>query len=641
MKITASLLNSMKIELNDIIFFLIILLFGGYLTFFPHVNLTIKIFFTIISLTSAVIFIRRGEFRHFSYTSNPPNFLFFFKISIFLAALTWLAFYRPMLEHYWVGLDEPVLLGIKSPWFDVYDKCCSRPLAGLEAFIGNSITPGQINGLLIINTLCRLVTSIMIFLLVILLVPKAKSLAAAAGILMAINPGELLRFSPGLSSPYVGVVMFFMLASCLFIRSYVIASRTLLLLSCIFLSVSFLHYETIFPVSVLIPFLLLLIPTRPQRLLWAGAWYLTTLLFAIRFILFFLHGSTYQSAYTHHMSVSLFFENFLLLFTPLFKFISPVHSINPISFYYLPVVLGLATFILLILLEKGPSIYRKKQTISSHHRLTQLGLFLFSLIALALAILPETLVSSSVMHVPDFRDNPAMRLEFTTGPWQAIIWASFIGLTSSFLFWPRYWFAIGIAILVFFSVSETLQLQKSKGAINTYLDFQKESNILRNAAPLVMQLPINATVFFIIPDDEPSPFGWGYHIFHMSCLLFGRPGYAGHYSTALGAQHRTFPYSTPINQENYYVPIIGVQNLSFIHIDKQLNLSIFRPKLAIQPTNHSLITSIGPLGPCTVPRATLLANGDLPFLLPKSYLAPPPTKNTYLGDKARGAHAHK
>ncbi len=606
MKSSQCLSDSRISELASMLLFLIVVIAFGYPLISSGALLAAKIGCAGIGTLSAFAFVTRGKPPQVTPPSSMSSSNQILPAATFLAVLTWLAFYRPMLEHYWVGFDEPVLLSINTPWFDAYDKCCARPLAGLEAFLGNFIMPGKIDSLTIMSALERWILATSVFLLVIFLLPGAKSFALASGALMVVNPTELLRFTPGLSLPYGGAMMFLLLASCIFILSYSIASRLLLLLACGLLVVAFLHYETIFPVSVLLPALLWLLPARPQRLLWAIAWYSTTLLAAVRFILFFLRGSTYQSNYSQHFSLSSILENFPLLFKPIFRFISPLYV--PSSITLMPVALGVATFVFLLILDRSPPPPRKKAALAG----------LIAVVAVFVTILPEVSVPVLVKALPGPSSDPTMRLEFTPGPFQAIAWASLVGWVSSFFFRARYWFAGGIALLVTFSGVDSLQLQARKGELNAYLDFQHESNILRAAAPIIKQLPADSVIFFVIPDDEPSPLGFGYHPFHMSCLLFGRPAYAGHYSPAQGIRHRITAYPSPIGQADNYMSLMGVENLVLLVVGKHQNAS----ELKVTLVEHQTSASRSPIvnnafGPCTIPIAKTLPNGELPFLLPK------------------------
>jgi hypothetical protein len=541
-----------------------------------------------------------------------PNFILVILTAIGLGILTWLAFYKPMLEHFWVGYDEPMLLSITTLWFSPYDVCCARPLAGLEAYLGNLLMPGNIDSLPIMQAIERWLLGVGVFLFLVSLLPEAKTFAVAAGFLTVVNPTELLRFTPGLGLPYGGAIMFFVFAIYFFISSYNLASRLLLLFACGFLGIAFLHYESILLVSTIVPFLLWSLPTKPQRGLWAAAWFATTFLFLARFAIFLVSGPAYQSSYSRRYSFSAVIEYFPLVFKPIFRFITPIYDRSLLT--PLPATLGIATFIFLVFIVGC----FKKGLYPQRRQMKFVGLF--SLAAVALTILPGTGVANFVKKaIPNFDGDLTLRLEFIPGPFQAIVWAAAVAWGSSFLFRSQYWFAAGISVLVSCSVLNSLELQAKKGTLNTYLDFQKESDLFRAAAPIIQRSPADSTVFFVIPDDTPSPFGFGYHPFHMTCLLFGREGYAGHYSAKFGFRPRNTAFPSPIDEKENYGTLPPFKNIVILSVDNDQNVT----ELELEPSEmQSAILASSKAADrihnCTTPRANARPNGDLPFLLPKS-----------------------
>jgi len=592
---------------------LLIVLLAATCPLFFTAPFVVNIVCAAIATVGAIVFCKQKTAYETTLLARP-NFYLVLLTAIGLGMLTWLAFYKPMLEHFWIGYDEPVLLSINTPWFPSWDVCCARPLAGLEAYFGNLLMPGTIDSLPFMNALERWILAMGVFLLLVSLLPEAKSFAVAAGFLMVVNPAELLRFSPGLSLPYGGAMIFFIFASYFFVSSYNLASRLLLLLACVFLGAAFLHFEGILLVSTIVPVLLWSLPVRPQRGLWAAAWYATTLLFFDRFAVFLLSGPTYQSNYSRKYSLSALVEYFPLLFKPIFRFITPIYDRN--LFAPLPAALGIATFIFLAFIVGS---FRKQPIGFTPLRQQMKFVGFFSLAAVALTILPGISVASFLMkNIPNFDGDLTSRLEFFPGPFQAIAWAAAVGWACSFLFRSRYWFAAGISVLVSCSVLNSLELQAKKGTLNTYLDFQKESDIFRAAAPIIQRSPADATIFFVIPDDKPSPFGFGYHPFHMTCLLFGREGYAGHYSPQFGFRLRNTAFPSPIDQAANYAPLPGFKNIVILSVDNDQNVT----ELKLTPTEMQSANAVFPTKtaagthPCTIPTASALPNGDLPFLLP-------------------------
>jgi hypothetical protein len=589
--------------------FLLILSAVGY-PLLTGAHFAATIFCAIVALGSAIVFCRQGATYEVSASSRPDLSLVFLT-AVCLGILTWLAFYRPMLEHFWAGYDEPVLLSMNSPWYDYYDKCCARPLAGLEAYFGNLVMPGDIGSLPFVNAVERWLLAVGLFLFMISLIPEAKLFAVATGLLMVVNPAELLRFTPGLGLPYGGVMLFFILASFLFISSYNSASRLLLLLGCSLLGIAFLHYESIFLVSTIIPVLLWWLPARPQRSLWAAAWYSTTFLLLLRFAIFFFSGQTYQSNFARRFTIRTLFENFPLLIKPIFRFITPIYDRN--IFTPLPATLGVATFLFLAFIIGNPN--SQPEGFASQRKQMKF-VWSFSLAAITLAILPLIGVASFLRTIPNLDGDLTSRLEFTPGPFQAIAWAALIGWASSFLPRSRYWFAAGISVLISCSVLNSLELQANKGTLNTYLDFQKESDIFRAAAPMIEHSPVGSTIFFVINDDKPSPFGFGYHPFHMTCLLFGRESYAGHYSPRFGFRQRNTAFPSPIDQADNYTPLTGFTNMIVLSVDNDQNVTELKLTPEMEFWNSASSKPTGGSGSCAVPVASARPNGDLPFLLP-------------------------
>jgi hypothetical protein len=356
------------------------------------------------------------------------------------------------------------------------------------------------------------------------------------------------------------------------------------------------------------PVLLWLLPVKPQRLLWAAAWYLTAFLAFVRFAVFFFGGSTYQSNYVRQFSFSSLFKYFPLLFKPIFRFLTPLFDQQ--LFTLLPMALGIGTFVLLIFVVMRFSRKAKEPLIPARRQTAIIGLA--SLVAVTLTLLPEISVPALLKAMPNFDGDLTSRLEFTPGPFQAIAWVAAIGWISSFLSRPQYWFAAGISILVSCSVLDAVELQAKHGTLNTYLDLQKESDILRSAAPMIQQSPPDTVIFFAIPDDSPSPFGFGYHPYYMTCLLFGRESYAGHYSPKYGIRRRATAFPSPIDAADNYVPLKGIKDLIVLSVDDQQNVT----PIEIQPSEPAELKTSGTSGPCLIPQAKALPNGDLPFLLP-------------------------
>jgi hypothetical protein len=588
-------------------------MFGNYLIA-PFINPWVKIACGLVGVFGAIAFVRAD-----SEVGVPSKWkhshLLTILAAIFLGVLTWFAFYKPMTMHFWIGYDEPVLLSINTMWFDTYEKCCARPLAGLEAFLGNILMPGEIESLPIATAVARWLLAVAIFLFVKTLVPEAKLFAVAAGALMVVNPTETLRFSPGLSLPYGGALAFFFAASFAYVLSYRTASKGLLLLSCLLLGVAFLHYETILPISVLVPPLVWFLLPQGQRRLWPIAWYLTVAAAAARFLLLFLislavRGPMYQSGYARRFTLPALLENFPLLLKPILKFVSPLYSGAMISLP--PIAIGAGTLVAFLVL--GKLFPLRAELVAYRRKIALVGTA--ALVGVLFAILPEVSVVTLLREIPNFDGGLTSRLEFSPGPFQAILWAAVIAWATSFLPRPEWFFATGIAVVVALSCLDSWQLQAENGPINRHLDFQTESNIFRAAAATITQSPPDSVIFFAIPDDQPSALGFGYHPFHMSCLLFGRPAYAGHYSPDLGLRWRMTAFPSPLDRPDNYFLLPETKNIVLFSVSRDGSVTEIARDMTTSGAATSQTMKTNSMGLCSIPAAPLRANGDLPFLLP-------------------------
>jgi hypothetical protein len=619
MKSFRDTLNLSKTERRELFYLALALgmafalcMFGNYLIA-PFINPWVKIAGGFVGVFGAVAFVRTDIEVHVPSKRKHSYVLLIFA-AIFLGILTWFAFYKPMTMHFWIGYDEPVLLSVKTMWFDTYDKCCARPLAGLEAFLGNILMPGEIESLPIATAVARWLLAVAMFLFIKTLVPDAKLFAVAAGALMVVNPTETLRFSPGLNLPYGGALAFFFAASLAFVLSYRTASKGLLLVSCLLLGVAFLHFETILPISVLVPPLMWFLLPQLQRRLWPIAWYLTVAAAAARFSILFLlslavHGPMYQSGYARRLTLSSLFDNFPLLLKPTLKFVSPLYSGTMISLP--PMAIGAGTLVAFLVLGKLFPLYA--EPVAYRRKIALVGTA--ALVGIVFAILPEVSVVTLLREIPNFDGDLTSRLEFFPGPFQAILWAAVIAWASSFLPRPEYFFAAGVAVVVALSCLDSWQLQADNGPINRHVDFQTESNIFRATAATIMQSPADSVIFFAIPDDQPSPLGFGYHPFHMSCLLFGRPAYAGHFSPDLGLRWRMTAFPSPLDRPDNYFLLPETKNIVLFSISRDGNVTEIARNTTTSGASTSQTIKTNSMGPCSIPAAPLRSNGDLPFLL--------------------------
>lgn len=609
--INKQLLQYFPVSVNSIFsfFFLLgILLWPSSTLLFESAGFLSSATLFFISLVSLMAFLANTPPKSLNELAQPSliNFRDLISITFFLATIAFFAFFIPMKMKYWIGLDEPVLLGQISPWYKYYDDCCARPMAGLEAYLGVSLVPGSIYGLTIVNVIARFLTGFFVFLSVLVLSNGMKQLSIAAAILMIINPIESLRFTPGISLPYVGVTMYLIGGISLFLLSLRNSLRFLLLISCGLLGVAFLHYESIFLVAAILPITVFMIPNIKERVVWVSAWYATMGFFALRFLLFYNKSSSYQAHYYEKLNYSSVFESLLVLIKPIIKFIALPTSYTFYTGWIISAIISIAAFHFL------RTKNQKEIRISRVNLLTIIAITFF---ALFLAILPGVLVVPLAAFIPDFATDPTMRLEFVAAPFQAILVSLCCLLVASFFPKIKILFPLIIASIIFLSIYHSFEFQRRGGHLNSYLDFQKESDILRRSDVFLSNIRNDEIIFFEIPDELPSPLGWGYHIFHMSCLLYGVPGYAGHISDVDGLYHRNFPYPSNLGDTNNYTKLNGVKKVRTLRVDKNGYVQEIMGGFGAGKIDPNLpISDRGFLGECTVPKASRI-RGNLPFLL--------------------------
>lgn len=603
------LLKNFPIHNNSILSFLYllgILLWPSSILLFKNIQFASNPILILISVISLIAFLANAPQNSLKELTQPNLIKLRDLIAIifFLAIVTYLAFFIPMEMKYWIGLDEPVLLGQISPWYKYYDDCCARPMAGLEAYLGVSLMPDKIYGLLLANVIARFLTGFFIFLSVLVLSNGMKQLSIAAAILMIINPVESLRFTPGISLPYVGVTMYLTGAVSLFLLSLRNYSRLLLLISCAFLGVGFLHYESIFLVATILPLAVLMIQSERERTVWLVAWYAIMGFFAIRFFLFYNKNLSYQAHYYEKLNYSSILESLIVLVKPIILFVTFPTDYTIYSAWIISTIIAFALFCLL------------KAKNEKYNTVSKVGLLIaitFVFLALILALLPGILVVPLAASIPDFASDPTMRLEFVAAPFQAILISLICFLAASLFPKIKILFPVIISSIVLISIYNSFEFQRRGGNLNSYLDIQKESDILRRSDKLLNDLKPNEIIFFEISDDTPSPFGWGYHVFHMSCLLYGVPGYAGHKSDVNGLYHRNFSYPSDIHNTTNYTKLNGAQNVRILKIYQNNDVREIRDGFGSGKINLNLpISDRGFLGECTVPKAKRI-NGNIPF----------------------------
>ncbi len=211
-------------------------------------------------------------------------------VAALLGGLTLVNFYSPLQLHFWEGADEFLNFQNRSPsrWMHEWDVGMNRPFTVLPCVIGQTLTPGRVDGFLWLSVALCWVNGLLLFAIVRELLPKAHILPVAAAVLLVIDRSDPTRFFVMWIGNYYWMALAFLLAgSWLFLRSYRLGSRSLLALSCASLGGALLINEASYPLAVLVPVLAWFKREYRHRLaVWTYAWAGMLIVFATRFLLF-------------------------------------------------------------------------------------------------------------------------------------------------------------------------------------------------------------------------------------------------------------------------------------------------------------------------------------------------------------------
>jgi hypothetical protein len=217
-----------------------------------------------------------------------------------LFVLTIVAFQIPLREHFWGGYDEITILlpEYKGLWCSTWDSY-ARPLTGLSAWLGETLTPDRIEGHLWLAGILCCLNALLLAGIVHRLLPGAPAVAIAAGALFICHRGDPARFFVMWTTNYYWTSLgLLLLAIWLLLKSAASERRTLLTASCVALAASLLSSEAGYPIALLGPGLLWLTGMRGARLLvWSYAWLGTTSVMAARLARYLLEagGTSYQA----------------------------------------------------------------------------------------------------------------------------------------------------------------------------------------------------------------------------------------------------------------------------------------------------------------------------------------------------------
>ncbi|MBC7870551.1 MAG: hypothetical protein H7Y09_06900 [Chitinophagaceae bacterium] len=534
---------------------------------------------------------------------KPRSFVALLVIVVGLIIFTVVAFYIPMRQHYWIGMDEPVLIDAQHHfWYDYYDTLASRPFSALSSFVSGKLTPNSLEGYLLFSFVSRFMVGLMIYSVLGLVLPRSNGLPLIAAVLFIVNPSEQLRFATIFMNTFYGGMLVTTGAMFLFLLSYRHAWRWLLVIACILEGVALLHYEAVFFITLYTLAFIPLMGWRRRAWSWCYVWLGVMTLCALRFILFLKFSKTaYQIGYSteiqQNLTLEVFFKNLSNLFSPLFSFFTSIESLPQFGVY------GLIALLLIVF----PLWVAARRTYFTPLRKTYLIGIAVGFLCLLMSIAPWLIIP--IPNVPDLVDYPTLRYEFIASLPQSVLWALSIGLIGTFLArrFQRVWGVGATALLVMFAVSNAYDLQSHNGYWNPAVDFETVSSIFQQTNNLMPPLQPDSTIFFALDENVPSPFGWTYHVQHMTCLFFGVPGYQGKISDVPSWYVRGLAgYPEP---PEYYLSY-ALHNVVLFRVSRDGQVTL-EPTPELPPAAEGSL----PVQPCVVPKTETTPGEPLPYLL--------------------------
>ena len=418
-----------------------------------------------------------------------------------LFALTLVAFADPLRRQFWGGYDEPMssLSSRAALWSEAWDSM-SRPLIGLSALIGQTLTPDRIEGFLWLAVALAFLNSLLLMAIIGRLIPGDPPVAWVAAALFLANRAEPLRFYPLWATNFYWLALLgVLLGFWLLLWSHDRGLRLGLAASCLSLGAAGLMLESVYPLAVLGPVLLCLRGARGPRLwAWSYAWLGTLGLLAIRFGQYFLaaRGRAYQARYLSAIpGPSVVLERL----TPVLGYFDLPSGIRP---YRVSWLLALVMVVLaLTVATRPPSSTRLRRGY-----LIGLGL---AALAILLGVAPFVLVPG------------AWRTQYFAGPAQAAFVALALALLGSLL--PirlgTWLVAVTTAILVANATTESLRAQDA--AIHRPIRFEKTVHIFRQIHGVSPTFAPGTLVLFVLDDDRLTPLGVNPHVCQLSELTLG------------------------------------------------------------------------------------------------------------------------
>lgn len=426
-------------------------------------------------------------------------------IAALLGAVTLVNFYRPMTIHFWGGVDEFCnLIDFKSLANGMagWDRGMNRPLTALPSVVGQSLAPGRIDGFLWLAAGLCWINGVLLFATLREVLPRARVLSVAAAVLLVIDRSDPARyFVMWCSNFYWTALALLLLGVWLFVRSYRLGSRFLLVLSCLSLGGALLTNEAAYPLAMLGPVLAWCVCERRRCFLaWIYLWAGTIALFATRFLLFLVHCGT--GAYQANKLSDVCHDHHLLLRNLQLHLRAGLTNFQLADSLRTSWKAALATLVIVMVLV-AIAAWRTVELSKRRHYGIILGI---SASALLLGIVPG-------LPLPG-----VFRTQFFAAPGQAVFLAGTLCMVGS-LFGCRAGNAIVVITVGLFAANSTSAAISAQwhARASSPITFERTTHVLRQIHGICPN-PLPGTIILLIPaDPNLAPLGANY-----ACLNIGQ-----------------------------------------------------------------------------------------------------------------------
>ena len=382
------------------------------------------------------------------------------------------------------------------------DRYEARPLEMLGVELAQIFSPDSIDGFLWLALLLRFTSAILLHGILCELF-KNRTLALIACLLFIVNPSESWRFLAIVMMDYYLALMLLLLGIWLYLYSYRLGNRRLLIAGCALLVVTLLIRESSILLAIAVPGLIFAMPKQQNRRLWLMTWIVSVTMMGARFGLFMVNtpDSYQQSLAIHLTSFSQIVDNLRAQFVLTFSFFTP--SMTMYSSYELAsVLMAIVVAIGAILLGGG------NQLLNRCFKGYGVGILL-AVVGILLAIAPY------------FAFSDLHRTQFFAAPLQAVLWALVITLIAGLLTrrLQKLWIMIAVGFLILSSVTGAWQYQEAQTKIAA--PFSKIASIFEQVHRIAPRFVPGTLVLFVISDGT-SPFGArNYQLTALSRLVLG------------------------------------------------------------------------------------------------------------------------